>query len=229
MTPHGTALLDTRRGRGTWQVLDPVSTQLWARIISGTPAPDAIEDLSEHWSRRGIDPQRVREDLSTVASDLARARLLEPADRTPAPTEPLPVRFTTARPVPLRTQIAAQAGLALALTLLRCAPLRFTIAAARAATRLPGRPATLDEAETLHTAVRRAARGWIGRAACLEESLGTLLTGALCGRRTRWVLGASFLPQGAHAWTEADGHIIGQAPEDRVWPYVPVLTVERSN
>ncbi|OEJ23134.1 hypothetical protein AR457_37635 [Streptomyces agglomeratus] len=127
------------------------------------------------------------------------------------------------------SRLAAQVGLALALTLLRCTPLRFTIACARAAARLPGRAATVAEAEAIHAAIRRVARAWPGRAACLEESLAAFLACALTGRRARWVLGASLWPQGAHAWIETDGAVVGQAPEDRVWPYVPVLRVERSN
>ncbi|MFJ8589650.1 lasso peptide biosynthesis B2 protein [Streptomyces sp. NPDC093595] len=125
----------------------------------------------------------------------------------------------------MRHQVAAQAGFALAVALLRCTPIRVAIAVARAASRLPGRPATIGQAQSLHAAVRRAARPWPGRAACLEESLASYFAGALTGRRTRWVLGARFFPHGAHAWIEAEGAVIGQAEEDRVWPYVPVLRV----
>ncbi|WP_405886497.1 lasso peptide biosynthesis B2 protein (plasmid) [Streptomyces sp. NBC_01384] len=117
----------------------------------------------------------------------------------------------------------------LALFVLRLLPVRFAVAGARAATHLPGRAAPPREAEGTFAAVRCAARLWPGRAACLEESLAAHFAAALTGRRVRWVIGARFIPQGAHAWIEAGTAIIGQAETDRVWPYVPALQVERSN
>ncbi|OEV09348.1 hypothetical protein AN218_23080 [Streptomyces nanshensis] len=125
--------------------------------------------------------------------------------------------------------MAGHAGLLLALALLRCLPIRIATTAARAVTRLPGRAALPLEADAAFAAVRRAARYWPGRAACLEESLAAFFAAALTGRRVRWVLGARFTPQGAHAWIEAGNAIIGQDESDRVWPYVPALTVERSH
>ncbi|MCQ8836184.1 lasso peptide biosynthesis B2 protein [Streptomyces samsunensis] len=108
--------------------------------------------------------------------------------------------------------------------------MRWTIAVARGAARLPGRPATIAQAQTAHAAVRHAARLWPGRAACLEESLGAYFASALTGHHTRWVLGAAFIPHSAHAWIETDdATVIGQDEEDRVWPYVPVLRVGISN
>ncbi|MFF3730755.1 lasso peptide biosynthesis B2 protein [Streptomyces sp. NPDC002476] len=228
VTSHGAALLDTRPGRGRWRFLDPIGTRLWADITAGTPQDTAVETLVSHWAGRGIDPAQVRTDLTALTQDLHRARLLCPAHRT-QPRTPPQVRFPATAPSGLCTRLAAGTGLAAALVLLRCAPLRCTIAVTRAAAKLPGRPAVAAEADAVHASVRRAARAWPGRAACLEESLGTFLAAALTGRRTRWVLGASFLPHGAHAWIEADGSVIGQAPQDRVWPYVPVLEVEHSN
>ncbi|MEU9412337.1 lasso peptide biosynthesis B2 protein [Streptomyces sp. NPDC048281] len=99
----------------------------------------------------------------------------------------------------------------------------------RAVTRLPGRTAGVEEAEAAFAAVRGAARWWPGRAACLEESLAAHFTAALTGRRVTWVIGARFAPQGAHAWIETEGHVIGQEETDRVWPYMPALKVERSH
>ncbi|WP_446040144.1 lasso peptide biosynthesis B2 protein [Streptomyces sp. SID1121] len=125
----------------------------------------------------------------------------------------------------LRRRLAGHLALFGALVLLRCLPVRFAVTAARAATRLPGRTATVEDAEAAVAAVRRAASWWPGRA-CLEESLAAHLTAALTGRRVGWVMGARFAPHAAHAWIEAAGHVIGQDEIDRVWPYVPALTVE---
>ncbi|MDJ0383235.1 lasso peptide biosynthesis B2 protein [Streptomyces sp. G-G2] len=222
--------MDTRRGRGQWRFLDPVGAQLWTKTTAGTPVPEAIEELAAYWSSRGVDADTVRADLRAVADDLEAARLLTGAEQPPTVGVTVPtVRFASTGSVPLRQQIAGQAGLAFALVLLRCMPVRCAVAVARAVTRLPGRAATADEAAVAHTAVRRAARGWPGRAACLEESLGAHLAAALTGRRVRWVLGARFAPHGAHAWIEAEGVVIGQAETDRVWPYAAALQVERSN
>ncbi|MFP1629844.1 lasso peptide biosynthesis B2 protein [Streptomyces sp. 5K101] len=225
ITAHGTALLDTRHGRGQWRFLDPISTELWQRIVAGTPTADAIDTLTRSWAARGADSQTVRTDLTRVADDLTKRRLLTPAAVADPSPRPARVRVARHQPSTFPARLAAHTGLALALTLLRCLPLRLTLTLARTARRMPGRPASLTRAEALHAAVRQAARGWPGRAACLEESLATLLAGALTGQRMHFVLGATFLPHGAHAWNEADGHIIGQAPEDEVWPYEAVLKI----
>ncbi|MEU5748219.1 lasso peptide biosynthesis B2 protein [Streptomyces sp. NPDC047726] len=225
----GVALLDTRRGRGRWRIFDPISAKLWCATLNGVPVERAVDNLVARLTEQGLVTEaRARKDLTSVVADLTRSRLLVPARRTigrPA----LPVRFAVAALPSFPVRLASKAGLALALVLLRCTPMRFVHAAARGATWLPGKLATAEDTEEVHAGVRQAGRAWIGRSACLEESLGTFLASALIGRRTRWVLGAAFLPQSAHAWVEADGSIIGQGPEDRVWTYVSVLEVERSN
>ncbi|MFD8978709.1 lasso peptide biosynthesis B2 protein [Streptomyces sp. NPDC059564] len=229
VSADGIALVDTRPLRGRWFFLDPVGAQLWAKATTGTRTPEAVEEVVGYWQLRGVDPARVRADLTQVADSLERARLLVPAQRPTGRPARRQVRFAVPVPGCLRDQVAGQVGLALALVLLRCTPLRITLAVARAATRLPGRAATVAEAETAHAAVRRGIRAWPGRAACLEESLATFLAAALTGRRLRWVLGARLIPHGAHAWVEAEEAVIGQAETDRVWPYIDALQVERSN
>ncbi|MGW5098211.1 lasso peptide biosynthesis B2 protein [Streptomyces nodosus] len=227
-SPDGTALMDIRTGRGQWRFLDPVGAPLWQKITDGATPAAAINDLTAYWHSRGADPVQVRTDLTALADDLERAGLLHCAPPTAQPgrTE---VRFATPTPVGAARRLAGHAGLLLALVVLRLLPIRFAIAGARAATRLPGRAALPQEAEAAFAAVRRAARFWPGRAACLEESLAAHFAAALTGRRVRWVIGARFIPQGAHAWIEAGTAVIGQDETDRVWPYVPALQVERSH
>ncbi|MGW9438653.1 lasso peptide biosynthesis B2 protein [Streptomyces sp. NPDC055607] len=125
--------------------------------------------------------------------------------------------------------MAGYVGLGAALVLLRCLPVHLVVRTARYAGRLPGRAASPEEADAMCTAVRRAAGWWPDRAACLEESLAAYLVAALTGRRVAWVLGARFVPQGAHAWIATAGAVHGQEPADRVWPYRAALTVEQSN
>ncbi|MFD3997153.1 lasso peptide biosynthesis B2 protein [Streptomyces sp. NPDC058583] len=223
-TSHGTAVLDIRKGRGRWLHLDPISTGLWLALAAGVPSPSAVDDLVTQWADRGVDPGRVRADLTGVADGLNQAELTGDAQHTAAPEQAVIVQFAGEAHL-RRHRAAAAAGLALSLVLLRGAPIRLTVAAARVLGRLPRQPATAEEAGAVHAAVRRAANWWPGRAACLEESLATFIACAAVGRRVHWALGASFFPQGAHAWTEAAGTVIGQDETDRVWPYVPVLRV----
>lgn len=227
-TGQGIALMDTRRGRGRWHFLDPAGAQLWLKITSGgTGTADAIDALTAQWQARGAAPQQVRTDLTALAACLQAADLLHPAHEPRR--DDLPVRLAVSAPIGARQQIAGWAGLLAALTLLRCLPVRFAVTAARAAAHLPGRTARATDAEAAVAAVRRAARWWPGRAACLEESLAAYLAAALTGHHVTWTIGARFTPNGAHAWIEADGHIIGQDPTDRIWPYVPALKVEPSH
>ncbi|MER8159984.1 lasso peptide biosynthesis B2 protein [Streptomyces sp. NPDC094472] len=226
-SPDGIAVMDVRTGRGQWRFLDPVGARLWQKITDGATPAAAVNDLTAYWQSKGADPDQVRTDLTALADDLERADLLH---RAPGAAQPgAEVRFAIPAPVGAAQRLAGHAGLLLALLLLRLLPIRFAIAGARAATRLPGRAATPEEAQTTFAAVRRAARLWPGRAACLEESLATHFAAALTGRRVRWVIGARFIPHGAHAWIEAGTAIIGQEETDRVWPYTPALKVERPN
>ncbi|WP_254403470.1 lasso peptide biosynthesis B2 protein [Streptomyces anulatus] len=228
-SPDGVALMDIRTGRGQWRFLDPVGARLWQAITGGAAPATAVEDLAAYWHSKGADLAQVRRDLTALADDLERAGLLhhEPAaaqfDRCSE------IRFATPVAASAGQQLAAHVALFAALLLLRLLPIRIGVAVARAAASLPGRPALPQEAEAAFAAVHRAARLWPGRAACLEESLAAHFAAALTGRRVRWVIGARFVPQGAHAWIEAGTAIIGQDETDRVWPYVPALQVERSN
>lgn len=227
--PEGIALMDTRRGRGRWRFLDPVGSQLWLTITSGTEPERAVELITARWQEKGADPVQVRAGLSALAADLQYARLLAPAGRPLTARDGAEVRFDAPVPAGIISRFAGHAALFGALTLLRCLPVRFALAAARAVTRLPGDAATVTQAEAAFTAVRRAARVWPGRAACLEESLAAHFAAAFTGHRVRWVIGARFTPHGAHAWIEAGGSVIGQDESDRIWPYVPALQVERSH
>jgi hypothetical protein len=106
-----------------------------------------------------------------------------------------------------RERVAAAAGLALAVLLLRL-PFRHTVRAARWARLAGRRPLDLPRAEALASAIRHAGRWWPGRIACLERSLGTMLAAALLGRELTWCLGARLAPPPTeyHAWVERPGH-----------------------
>lgn len=226
ITPAGAAFLDTRRTRGRWVFLNPTGAALWQRLADGTPAETAIKELTAHWAMRGALPGQVQADLALLTQSFAAARLEPAASAPPAVPAPGTIRFT--RPGwPPKTvdRLAGITGLAAALVLLRCLPVRTVIALARAGVRLPVPPAAPEEADAVFAAVHRAARAWPGRAACFEESLGAFLAALLRRRRVHWVLGVRFAPAAAHAWIETAEAVIGQDEADRAWPYTPALRV----
>ncbi|MGH8886949.1 MAG: protein-L-isoaspartate O-methyltransferase family protein [Egibacteraceae bacterium] len=81
---------------------------------------------------------------------------------------------TQTRP-PLTDRIVGLAAFATAIALLRCAPFRISLGAARAAKRFARRPADQAEAERALAARAWAAKFFPGRAACLEGSLAAFL------------------------------------------------------
>ncbi len=226
VTPSGAALLDTRRARGRWVFLNPTGAALWQRLADGTAVDAAVQELTAHWAVRGADPRQVHADLALLAQSFASARL-DPATSAPPPARaPGTIRFTgTGRPPRTADRLAGTTGLAVALVLLRCLPVRTVIALVRAAHRLPFPPAAAEEADAVFAAVHSAARAWPGRAACAEESLGAFLAALLRRRRVHWVLGTRFAPAAAHAWIETADAVIGQNEADRAWPYTPALRV----
>ncbi|TVL87801.1 hypothetical protein CD790_33025 [Streptomyces sp. SAJ15] len=135
------------------------------------------------------------------------------------------VMVPSARPTaPRPDRLVAAVALALSLAM-SWWPLRWQIATVRLLRGLPY--ARLARVEALYAAVLAVSPAWWpGRIACMEISLATVIATALTGRQARWVLGARFLPDAAHAWVEvpegAVGRDIGDAA-DRPW--MPVLSV----
>ncbi|MFE2938488.1 lasso peptide biosynthesis B2 protein [Streptomyces sp. NPDC059255] len=224
------AVMDTRTGRGHWQHLNPTAALLWHRVTEGTRPERAAEDLTATFIREGADPAVVRADLNTLVGQLRELGLLS-GPAAPAP-DPARIQIRPAlppdEPLGAADRAAGLVALAAALLLLRCAPIRTSIAAARLVARLPLHPADPERADHLFAAVRRAARAWPGRAACLEESLACYLAAALRGRGVTWAIGARTAPAGAHAWNETSGTVIGQEPGDRLWPYAPALRIRHT-
>ncbi|MEU9796439.1 lasso peptide biosynthesis B2 protein [Streptomyces sparsogenes] len=224
----GAAVMDTRTRRGRWRHLNATAAHLWHPLTDGTPLEQALDHLIDHFTRQGADPNTARTDLTALATQLRQLGMLN----TPAAPAPHPPGEQAIRPVlPETTRLTAAdraagaAGLAAALLLLRCAPIRIPIATARRLARVSLPPATTEEADLLFWAVRRAGRSWPGRVACLEESLGCFFAAYMRGRRLTWVIGARTAPAAAHAWVQAHDEVIGQDPAERVWPYQPALRI----
>ncbi|GAA3845917.1 hypothetical protein GCM10022243_10160 [Saccharothrix violaceirubra] len=108
---------------------------------------------------------------------------------------------------------AATVGLVAAMLLLRLAPFRVVVAAARLARRVGRRTPDPVHAADLVDAVRHTGRWWPTRVACLETSLAATLAAAVTGRRPVWCLGARFRPEPVeyHAWVcLPDGTPVGE-------------------
>ncbi|MEU7322720.1 lasso peptide biosynthesis B2 protein [Streptomyces griseoviridis] len=224
----GAAVMDVRSGRGQWQHLNSTAALLWNQVIEGADLSKAANRLTATLAAQGAEEAVVRADLAALVSHLRALGLLD-ASPAPAP-DPAPMHVREVLPAHTRLSLPDRAAgllaLATALFLLRCTPIRAAIAAARLVARLPLRPAAPERADQLFAAVRRARSAWPGRAACLEESLACSFAAALRGRAVTWVIGARTAPAGAHAWNETHGNqVIGQDPEDRIWPYAPALRV----
>ncbi|MFE2289843.1 lasso peptide biosynthesis B2 protein [Streptomyces sp. NPDC059452] len=126
--------------------------------------------------------------------------------------------------IPARDRLVARLALAVALPLSK-APLHAQVRCVRALPRR--RYVSPARVRALHTAVRAMTPDWWpGRVACLEISLATVIAASLTGGRAQWVLGARFMPQGAHAWAEVPGGAAGRDEGDAFdRPWTPVITV----
>ncbi|MFE3143977.1 lasso peptide biosynthesis B2 protein [Streptomyces scopuliridis] len=230
LLPGGAAaVMDIRTGRGQWRHLNATAAALWTQITEGVPLAQALDALCDRFTGQGADRDTVRTDLAALAAQLHATGLL---DAHPAPAPAPGNSHLTARLTPAATARPAAAdraarllGLVTALALLRCAPIRSSVALAASLARRDRPAATAEQADHLFQAVRRAGRLWPGRVACLEESLAVYLAARVRGRRVVWVIGARTAPAAAHAWTEAGGEVIGQDLADRLWPYAPALRI----
>jgi Transglutaminase-like superfamily len=86
----------------------------------------------------------------------------------------------------LRDAVTAFAALITASAVLRLAPLRLTLALARAGRACTRRPSTTGEAERAIAAHEWVARYFPGRAACLERSFAIFLASCSRGHRVDW-------------------------------------------
>ncbi|WP_326615361.1 lasso peptide biosynthesis B2 protein (plasmid) [Streptomyces scopuliridis] len=228
LLPGGAAaVMDIRTGRGQWRHLNATAAALWTHLTEGVPLAQALDVLCDRFTDQGADRDIMRTDLAALAAQLHATGLLD-AHLAPTPSLSRPTvrltRSTTARPA-AADRAAGLLGLVTALALLRCAPIRSSVALAASLARRDRPTATAEQADHLSQAVRRAGRLWPGRVACLEESLAVYLAAQVRGRRVVWVIGARTAPAAAHAWTEAGGEVIGQDLADRLWPYAPALRI----
>lgn len=222
----GTILLNTRTGQ--WHVINGSARELWEECRR-TGDFDAAVAVSAG-RVPAAHAQRLRRDAEVLAEALLDRGLLtsgrsgrtvfpksrrEPAARnrgqaaerippaggpppTGSPAQAPEARFRLRR----RDRIAGLLGLALALCLLWLS-FRAVLRTVSVVKRLLGpRPATGAQAERAVQAVERAAGHYPGRVACLELSLGAVMTLALVGRSVDWCLGNAGHTMRLHAWIE---------------------------
>ncbi|GAB4085948.1 hypothetical protein GCM10028784_25780 [Myceligenerans cantabricum] len=134
---------------------------------------------------------------------------------------PMATQVAPVRPA-LGLSVAAVAGLAAAVLMLRLLPLRTVLTLAALVKSLAPRRATRAEAANAIAARNWAASHYPGRATCLDLSLAALLTTAFRALCVDWCIGCRFNPSESHAWIEADDGPVG---EDNLFDDPFIVTV----
>lgn len=219
---------------GEWVVLNQTAGELWRSWQAGAGIDQAVNSVVER--NPGVPAAAIRADAEQLLGELLARRYVAPADPAARPANPVPALaehgFTADRdravgavmaappvghsPAPLpRSRVAlALIFLIAADVLLRCS-FRRSVALVRLSRQswcrstLPGWRAS-ETAE----AVRRAARWYPGRAACLERSLAAVLLAIAVRRRLDWCLGAVPDPYRFHAWVAVAGEPVPAADDD---------------
>jgi hypothetical protein len=207
------AVLNTTAGRWAW--LNEATDRVWRAAVDGE-----VLAVVEQFAGQGVAKAEpivvetiaglVREGLLTDGKGVA-----ELPEQLPRLTRPA---TADARPGPAIRALAGL-GLALALVVLKL-PWRARLAVVNALRFLPAAPPAL--AASASAAVLQVRPSWWpGRIACMEVSLATVLTVALCGHRVHWVLGARRQPSEAHAWVWTGGGALGLTGRDAEDPRRP--------
>ncbi|MET9554471.1 lasso peptide biosynthesis B2 protein [Streptomyces sp. NPDC006645] len=222
--PHGgTVLLDARTGQ--WYAMNGTARALWSEWRESGDF-----DAGVHAVAARFPPalgERVRTDAGQLADVLVRRGLVSAA---PSPDESEP----RTRPAggagrgsdaPSRhDRSGATVALVVALCLLRL-PFGVTVRAVAALRARCPRPATHAQAAEAVAVVRRVARRYPGRVACLELSLAATVRLALAGLSAEWCLGSADDPYRFHAWVEAGGRPVTSPSEGELTGFRKVFGV----
>jgi hypothetical protein len=115
--------------------------------------------------------------------------------------------------VPVMRQVPARLAVALTYLLTPLPPKRIRVVLALL--RRGAAPATYAQAKDARDAVLAVSLGCTGTQGCLRRSLATTLLCRMSGRWPTWCVGARMVPPfGAHAWVEADGHLVDEGVPD---------------
>ncbi|WP_167513618.1 lasso peptide biosynthesis B2 protein [Streptomyces bauhiniae] len=208
--------------------MNETTERIWSAALSGT-----LPELAARMREEGMPGDAEAIVLGTVER-LERVRLV--TDTGPGSASlpmQLPVMTTVAVPCAQcgpGMRMLARVGLVLALGVMRL-PLRTRMWLLGGLRVLPlAPPGLVASAATAVPLIRPS--WWPGRIACMEVSLATVVTIALCGRRAHWVLGARRMPNEAHAWvwTPAGAHgLSGRDADDERRPWVGVAAAPPVN
>lgn len=89
------AVMDTRTRRGQWRQSNAAAAHLWHHLTNDTPLGQILDDLVDHFTRQGADPDTARADLTALTRQLRESGLL---DALAAPAPHPPGQQHTARP-----------------------------------------------------------------------------------------------------------------------------------
>jgi Transglutaminase-like superfamily len=192
----GTVLLDQRTGR--CYAMNGIARQLWQAWHDTGDFDTALSVVA------GRDPvdDRFRAESRKLAESLLAKGLLVTESRTGATRDD---RVPHGEPDAASPNFRLAAALAVPLTfLLVLLPFRVTVRLLTWSRRhWCRRGAATNQALAAMTATRMAARYHPGRVACLEVSLGTVITLALRRRYAALVIGVADDPCRFHAWVNA--------------------------
>lgn len=225
--PHGgTVLLDARTGQ--WYAMNGTARALWSEWRASGDFDAGVRSVAARFPP--ALGERVRADAGELAEVLVRRGLVSAA---PAPDEskacPRPRQVVRAAghesaAVLRHGRSGAAAALLLALCLLRL-PFGVTVRVVAALGSRCPRSATEAQAAEAVALVRRVARRYPGRVACLELSLAATVRLALAGLGTRWCLGSAADPYRFHAWIEVDGRPVTSPSEGELTGFRKVFSV----
>ncbi|MFG2635652.1 lasso peptide biosynthesis B2 protein [Streptomyces sp. NPDC048362] len=188
-----------------------------------------LDDTRVDVPHRAVDAARSGVDLRLGGVDVRLGGVAPTSVRVGAEVtmaaDPEPRSSPTGRPPTRHDLVAGLLGLLLALLLIRL-PFRTLLRVVDwTERRWCRREATVEHGEAALGAVRRAAALYPGRAACLEDSLASLMTLALRGRRAVWCIGTAVDPCRFHAWIETRGIPITAPDEQGVEGFRRILCV----
>jgi hypothetical protein len=206
---------------GTWQWMNTATERIWSAALSGT-----LPQLVERMRAEGV-PGDVEAIVTGAVDQLVRAGLLtdSPRGSSVLPAQ-MPAVTAVAAPCPRPGRavcVLARVGLVLALSVMLL-PMHIRMRLLGVLRHLPPAPPALAAAAAAAVPQVRPA-WWPGRLACMEVSLATVLTIALCGRRAHWIIGARRMPHEAHAWVWTPAGALGLSGRDADDPRRPWVGV----
>lgn len=222
--------------RASGAVAINMSTQTYYRLnVDGLTVVKALEttkNFAEALEALGVlypsvGRQTLRDGATLVIRKLTKRGILaegidvfaiiEGSGATNQESSVVMTRQSTERPkVRLRDYPAALGGCLLALALRR-RPFEYQAAVLKSLhTGWANRPTTEKSTTHMLQAIRRLSTPYLGRTACMESTLATVLAMALKRRRADLVLGVKTDPDRFHAWAETDGVPIRTAEDPKI-------------